>query len=296
MTTIRGVLCPTVTLFDEAGRIDIEGNADHVGRLLKAGLQGTVPMGTMGECTHLTMEERKRVIEAAQEATPAGKLLLAGDIFPGTQEAVDFARWLADLGVDGVLAMSPFYIKPKEDGIVAHYRALTKVAGGNLWAYNLPGFSGYSLPNEVILRLAQEGTIQGLKDSEGDLGKIASILADRPRDFAVMTGADPILLGTVAYGGEGGILGTSNVFPRLCLEAYEAAQRGDLHAARPRQMDIVRVSEAIQTGAFPAATRYMVGRVWGLATHNRTPVVDLTAEERAKVDGLLEPLLKRHGP
>ncbi len=293
MPRLEGILCPAVTFFDARGEIDLEAFKRHLANLVERGLHGVAPIGTMGEFTLLDEDERRWLAEAAVEAVGDRGLVLIGTGSPRTDRAVDFSRHAEDVGAHGVYAITPFYLKPNRDGLRRHYEALHRAVGIPVFAYNLPSFTGYSMDNGLIVELAEEGILQGLKDSEGDLAKDIQLLTELPRDFALFTGADPLCLAVLAQGAAGGILGTSNLFPATLAELYKLARAGDVSRAAEIQAGVSRLSQAIQMGPFPAAIKYMVERVWGLRSSLRLPVTELSSDERKRVDALLEPLLAK---
>ena len=291
MSRIEGVFCPTVTFYDAKGFVDVGAFRTHLRHLIDAGLQGVVPMGTMGEFTLLTEDERRLLAEASVKAVDGkGKVLVATGS-PSTQVTVALSRHAQDVGADAVVVVAPFYLKPNHEGLRRHFEAVHRAVDLPVLAYNLPSFTGYSLENDLIVELAKEGVLQGLKDTEGNLAKDLTLLADLPKDFSLLTGADPICLGLTVQGGAGGILGTSNFFPATVAEMYRRIREGDLRRASEIQAGVAQLSEAIGTGPFPAATKYIVQKVWGIPAHLRLPVTALSEDERRRVDGLLQPFL-----
>lgn len=293
MPPLRGILCPSITFFDASGEVDLETFKRHLRNLVDRGLHGVAPLGTMGEFTLLDEDERRWIAEAAVEAVGDRAPVVIGTGSPRTDRAVELARHAEDIGAHGVYAVTPFYLRPNREGLWRHYEAIHRAVGIPVLAYNLPQFAGYALDNRLILDLAREGILQGIKDSEGNLAKDLELLAEAPRDFRLFTGADPLCLALVAQGAAGGVLGTSNLFPATLVELYKRAKAGDLAGAAEIQAGVARLSAAIQTGPFPASTKYMVERVWGLRSSLRMPVTELSPEERRRVDALLEPFLGR---
>lgn len=284
----EGIFCPTVTFYDARGRVDVATYEKHLRNLVGAGLQGVVPMGTMGEFTLLSEDERRTLARASVEAMDGkGKVLVATGS-PSTEVAVGLSRHAEDVGANAVVVVTPFYLRPSREGLRQHYEAIHRAVGLPVLAYNLPSFTGYSLENDLVVELAREGILQGLKDTEGNLAKDLALLADLPKDFSLLTGADPIFLGLALQGGSGGILGTSNFFPATVEEMYRSLREGNLPRAAEIQAGVARLSEAIGTGPFPAATKYMVERVWGYPAHLRLPVTPLSEAERSRVEAILK--------
>lgn len=291
MARLEGVFCPTVTFYDAHGRIDVPAFQTHLRNLVAAGLDGVFPLGTMGEFTLLSDAERRTLAEAAVEAVDGRGKLLIGTGSPSTEAAVGLSRHAEEVGADAVVVITPFYLRPNREGLRRHYEAVREAVGIPVFAYNLPSFTGYSLENDLVVELARDGVLRGLKDSEGNLSKDLALLPDLPKDFTLLTGADPIFLGLTLQGGAGGILGTSNFFPKTVHEMYRRARDGDVRRAAEIQAGVARLSEAIRTGPFPAATKRIVSRVWGLPAHLRLPVTGLSPDEAARVDRILKPFL-----
>ena len=291
MSRLEGIVCPTITFFDRKGAVDEEAFKTHLRALVDRGLHGVFPNGTMAEFTLLRNEERRRLAEAAVDAVGDDAIVFVGTGSPRTDETVELSRHAQDIGADAVVVVTPFYLRPNADGLRRHFDAVHRAVGLPVLAYNLPSFTGYSIDPELVGELADEGILQGMKDSSGDLPANLRILARVPKDFIFFTGADPLCLAVLAEGAAGGVLGSSNFFPAKLVELYDRARKGDLAAAATIQAGVSRLSEAIGTGPFPAATKYIVERVWGLRSSLRLPVTPLSAEEKRRVDGLLKPFL-----
>lgn len=291
MPSLEGILCPTVTFFTAKGEVDLAAFRRHLGNLVDRGLHGIAPLGTMGEFTLLDARERRTLAEAAVESVGEKGLVMVGTGSTRTATTVELSRHAEDVGAHAVLVVTPFYLRPNREGLRRHYGAVRRAVEIPLLAYNLPSFTGYGLENDLVAELAGEGILQGMKDSEGNLGKDLDLLSKVPNDFALFTGADPLCLALVAQGAAGGILGTSNLFPAKVTELYRLARGNELDKAAEIQAGVARLSEAIQTGPFPAATKYMVERVWGLSSALRLPVTELSDGEKGRIDSILDPFL-----
>ncbi|MFQ5837606.1 MAG: 4-hydroxy-tetrahydrodipicolinate synthase [Thermoplasmata archaeon] len=291
MRPFEGVYTPLITFFDAEGSLDISAQQRHVANLVKAGVHGLVPMASMGEFTSMDKEERRRVAEAViGEASDKAKVVVGAGA-ASTREAVELSKDAEAAGADGVMVVTPFYIKPGLVGLESHYEAIRKEIEIPVMAYNLPSFTGFDLPAELVLKMARQGTIQGLKDSSGNMAKAIQIITEMPQDFSFMTGFDPLFASMVLHGGQGGVIGSSNVFPSETVDIFNLIQKGRIEEAVKLQLLLARFTQALGVGTFPAAAKFLVEKVWGLKAYSRPPVMELTAEEKRSVLNIVKPLL-----
>lgn len=291
MPAFEGIYTPLITFFDEGGAVDVAAQQRHVGHLVKAGVHGLVPMASMGEFTSMDREERRVVAEAVIEEASGRAKVVVGAGAPSTGEAVDLALDAEGAGADGVMVVTPFYIRPDASGLRRHYRAIRKAVEIPVMAYNLPSFTGVDLPVELVLELARDGIVHGLKDSSGDLTKAIEIVTAKPEEFAFLTGQDPLLASVLLLGGQGGVVGSTNAFPHLAVQLYRLVEQGKVSEAMEIQRQLIGFTQALRVGTFPAAAKHMVERAWGLRAYPRPPAAPLTPEERKRVDALVKPLL-----
>ncbi len=291
MRIFHGIYAPLITFFDSEGKVDLQAQQRHVGNLLHAGVQGLVPMASMGEFTSMDREERRAIAEAVIEEASGRAKVVVGAGAPSTLEAVELSKDAEAAGADGVMVVTPFYIKPDTKGLRRHYEALREAVDIPILAYNLPAFTGVELPVDLVLELAHEGIVQGLKDSSGDLARAIDIIADMPDSFSFMTGADPLLASVVIHGGQGGIVGSSNVFPSEGVRLYSLLQKGRVDEAVGVQMRLARFAQAVRVGTFPSAAKYLVEKVWGLKAYSRPPVTELTVREKRRILDMVRPLI-----
>ncbi len=291
MRIFEGVYTPLITFFDEDGQVDLQAQQRHVSNLLNAGVHGLVPMASMGEFTAMEREERRAVAEAViAEASGKGKVVV-GTGAPSTRQAVEFSKDAEAEGADGVMVVTPFYIKPSIDGLRRHYEAIHQAVEIPVMAYCLPSFTGVDLPSGLVLEMAEAGTIQALKDSSQDLVKGLRIIDGMPESFSFLTGTDPLFSSVVIHGGQGGIIGSSNVFPEVGVRLFDLLQRERLKEALELQRKLALFTQATELGTYPATAKYLVEKVWGLKSRCRPPAIDLTADQKQRVDEILEPLL-----
>ncbi len=292
MRPFEGIYTPLLTFFDARGEVNMEAQIRHVANLIKAGVDGVIPMASMGEFTAMDRKERAKMAEAIVEEVSGRAQVVVGTGAPSTRQAIELSRDAEKSGADSVMVIHPFYIRPDRVGIRRHYEAIREAVDIPVMAYNLPFFTGVDIPSELILDLARDGTIDGLKDSSGDLAKALHILSELPDTVSFLTGSDALLTSVVLHGGQGGVLGSSNVFPKKVVELYNLARQGRTEEATKLQLDLARFGRALEVGTYPAAAKYLLEKVWGTEAHSRPPVHPLTEEERHRVDEIVAPLLE----
>jgi len=224
-----------VTPFDERGEVDLAATEAVVELFLEAGVDGISPLGSTGEFSHLTGEERKRFAEEVTRIVAGRVSLVIGVGAPGTREAVELARHAESVGADSVLVVSPFYWKASEEGLFRHFAAVAESVEIPVVIYNLPMLTGIDLSPSLIARLAAEyPNIIGLKDTVTEYNHVVSVLREiRPvrDDFSVLIGWEDLILPSLLAGVDGSICAFANVAPELFVNLVEAARTGDLAKA-----------------------------------------------------------------
>jgi 4-hydroxy-tetrahydrodipicolinate synthase len=232
---LRGLMPAMVTPFDEHGEVDLGATEAVVELFLEAGVDGISPLGSTGEFSHLTGEERKRFAEEVTRIVAGRVPLVIGVGAPGTREAVELARHAESVGADSVLVVSPFYWKASEEGLFRHFAAVAESVEIPVVIYNLPMLTGIDLSPSLIARLAAEyPNIIGLKDTVTEYNHVVSVLREiRPvrDDFSVLIGWEDLILPSLLAGVDGSICAFANVAPELFVNLVEAARTGDLAKA-----------------------------------------------------------------
>jgi 4-hydroxy-tetrahydrodipicolinate synthase len=219
-----------VTPFRRDLSLDEEGLRRLVRRQIDAGINFLVPCGSTGENPTLRRQEHLRVIEITVEEARGRVPVLGGAGGNNTAEVVELARAVEQLGVDGILSVTPFYNKPNPDGLFQHYRMIADAVRVPIVVYNVPGRTGQNVEPPTMIRLTEIDRVWGVKESSGNLVQIAT-LAARSR-LAVLSGDDPMTLGVIAHGGRGLISVISNVDPARTAQMVNAALAGDYSRAR----------------------------------------------------------------
>lgn len=293
---VGGIIVPLVTLFDRRGALDEEGTARHIEWLIGQGVHGLFALGTTGEFTSLSREERYRVAELAVTAARGRVPVLVGCSSPWTDEAIAYAEHAAAIGAQGVVSVLPYYWIPSDRSVYEHFRLLAASTSLPVYIYNFPALTGRSIPPALTARLAAEyATIAGIKDTVDSVAHIQETLAlaraARP-DFVVLCGMDYHLLNTVLLGGDGGVLGTANFAPGLLVRLYTALTSGRWEDAVDvaRRLAVLPRLFAGEAPPFVVIKEAMV--MVGLVPHatTRPPALPLTEDERGGLRRALEAL------
>ena len=259
-------------------------------RQIEAGIDFLVPCGTTGERPTLTRAEHLRVVEIAIEEAHGEVPVLGGAGGYNTREVIELAHELERLGADGILSVTPYYNKPTQEGIYQHYKAIAEAIGIPIVVYSVQGRTGINVEPATLARLARIGNIVGVKEASGSLAQEASILAQVPDRFNVLSGDDAVALPVIALGGRGLISTTSNEIPAEMAELVDTSRRGDLVAARQilrRYLPLIEVN-FIESNPIPVkaamAAMGLLEPVW------RLPLVAPKPESQARIEKVLAAL------
>jgi 2-dehydro-3-deoxy-D-pentonate aldolase len=230
-----GLMPAMVTPFDERGELDLAATEAVIERFLEAGVSGISPLGSTGEASHLTADERRRFAEEVTRMVAGRVPVVVGVGFSGTRETVELASHAQEAGADAVLVVSPFYWKVGEEGLFRHFATVAEAVDIPVVVYNLPMLTGIDLSPALIGRLAGEyPNVVGLKDTVTEYFHTVAVLREikptRP-DFSVLSGWEDLILPSLLAGADGSICAFANVAPELFVNLVEAAKSGDLTRA-----------------------------------------------------------------
>jgi 4-hydroxy-tetrahydrodipicolinate synthase len=240
----EGMHTALITPFRD-GRVDEPALRDLVERQIAAGVNGVVPCGSTGESATLSHLEHRRVVEMVID-TAAGRMpVIAGTGSNSTREAIELTLHAKQAGADGALMLSPYYNKPTQEGIYAHYAAVARETRFPIILYNIPGRTASNITAETVARLARLEYIVGIKEASGNLDQMAHVIAASPPDFAVLSGDDSLTLPLLAIGGKGVISTTANVAPTSMRQLVERFQSGDVAGARELHYQLLPLFDAL---------------------------------------------------
>ncbi|MFC3069823.1 4-hydroxy-tetrahydrodipicolinate synthase [Phenylobacterium soli] len=278
----RGVFPALVTPFRD-GDVDEEAFIRLVERQIAGGVHGLVPVGTTGETATLSHDEHRRVVELCVK-TAAGRVpVVAGAGSNSTEEAIELVRHAKAIGADAALVVTPYYNRPSQEGLYAHYRAINDAVQLPVLIYNVPGRTSVDISNDTLARLSKLPNMIGVKDATGDLMRASFQRLMCGEDWVMLSGDDGTGLGYMAHGGHGCISVTANVAPEQCSAFYNAALSGDWATALYHQDQLVRLHRALFTDASPSPTKFALSALGLCAEDARLPIVPCSEASRAEV-------------
>jgi 4-hydroxy-tetrahydrodipicolinate synthase len=278
----RGVLPALVTPFRD-GAVDEEAFVRLVERQITGGVHGLVPVGTTGETSTLSHDEHRRVVELCVKTARGRVPVIAGAGSNSTDEAIELARHAKAVGADAALVVTPYYNRPSQEGLYAHYAAIDAAVQLPVLVYNVPSRTSVDISNDTLARLAKLPNIVGIKDATGDMPRASLQRLMCGEDWVMLSGDDPSALGYMAHGGHGCISVTANVAPEQTAAFYNAVMAGDWEGGLQHQDRLVRLHRALFTDASPAPTKFALAHL-GLSTDEvRLPLVAASEASRAEV-------------
>lgn len=278
----KGLFPALVTPFRD-GAVDEEAFIRLVERQIAGGVHGLVPVGTTGETATLSHDEHRRVVELCVQTARGRVPVIAGAGSNATEEAIELVRHAKATGADAALVVAPYYVRPNQEGLYQHFRAINDAVQLPVVVYNVPGRTGVDISNETLARLAKLPNIVGIKDATADLARASMQRLMCGEDWVMLTGDDPTGLGYLAHGGHGCISVTSNVAPEQTSAFYNAAMSGDWAGALQHQDRLIRLHKALFSDASPAPTKFALAHL-GLCTDEvRLPLVAASEASRQEV-------------
>lgn len=264
-----------------------------VNHLIDNGSDGLVIAGTTGESPTLSHDEKIKLFRQVLETNAGRAKLIAGTGSNNTAETIAFTKEVAELGgIDAVLVVAPYYNKPNQDGLYAHFVAVAEASDLPVVIYNIPGRSVVNIEPETIIRLAKLPNIIGVKESSGNLDNISKIIAETSDDFLVYSGDDSLTLPILAVGGNGVISVASHVVGNEMQEMMQAYESGDVKKAASIHRSLLPLMNGLFSVPNPAPTKYLLNQQGISVGPVRLPLVDLNAEQGTKLQAILEGLSK----
>ncbi|MGG1595652.1 4-hydroxy-tetrahydrodipicolinate synthase [Terribacillus saccharophilus] len=282
------VITAMVTPFDNQGQIDFDATTRLLDYLIENGTDAVVVAGTTGESPTLSHEEKLTLFRHAVKTVGGRIPIIAGTGSNNTQASIELTKEAEDIGVDAALIVAPYYNKPNQRGLYAHFEAVANSTKLPIMLYNIPGRSVVKIEAETVIELSKISNIVSVKDSTGDLSSMTKVITGTPDDFSLYSGDDDLTLPIAAIGGDGIVSVSSHIVGnemQALLQAFEAGNVGE--AARIHQQ-ILPVMQGLFQAPNPTPVKEALNQKGVAVGGVRLPLVELTDEEKENVSKLLK--------
>lgn len=283
----KGSITALITPFKN-GAIDWDSFDKLVEWQIEQGSHGLVPCGTTGESPTLSHDDHKAIIRRCVQVVNKRIPVIAGTGSNATQEAIELTQDAKGAGVDGCLSVVPYYNKPTQDGMIAHFSAIHDAVDLPIILYDIPGRSVVQMDLDTIATLAKMDHIVGIKDATNDLSRVCALREVVPADFALLSGEDPTAAGFYALGGNGCISVVSNIAPKACAELYNSWTAKDIDTFAARRDALAPLGRDLFCESSPAPVKY-AAQLLGLCTDEvRLPLLPATPAAQEKVKAAMK--------
>jgi len=283
----EGIYTALITPFRD-GEVDFPALGKLIERQVEGGVDGLVPCGSTGESATLSHEEHERVIDFTIEKANKRVMVIAGTGSNSTRETIRLTRFAKEHGADGSLLIAPYYNKPTQEGLYAHYAAVAEAVDVPQLVYNIPGRCAVNILPETIERLARHGNVVGVKESSGSLDQVSRVVELCGPDFNVMSGDDSLALPILAVGGRGCIAVIPNLVPKPFVALVRAALAGDFAKARQQHYALLPVMRALFLEGNPSGIKAALALTGACSDELRLPLTKLTDGNRESLKRTLE--------
>lgn len=284
-----GSMTALITPMTQDGAVDEAAMQGFVAWQIEEGTDGVVPVGTTGESPTLSHAEHERVIDLTIEVAKGKVPVIAGTGSNNTAEAIRLTKHAKEVGADAALVVTPYYNKPSQDGLYAHYAAIARAVDIPIVIYNIPGRSIIDMSVETMARLAKDfDTIVGVKDASNDLTRPLKTRLAIGEDFSQLSGEDPTIGAFLAQGGHGCISVSSNVAPKLCARLHDSWGQKDWATFEAARDALMPIHAAMFCQPSPAPAKYGASLLGKSTDVVRLPMVSANEETRGQVRAAME--------
>lgn len=274
----KGTGVAMITPFNDDGSLNTAQLEEHTERLISKGVEYLVVLGTTAETPTLSKDEKLKIIEVTRKVNSGRVPMVVGAGGNNTEEVVNWIREIGTNGIDAYLSVAPYYNKPSQQGMKAHFSAIAASSELPLMLYNVPGRTGSNIAARTTLELAHElgDKIVAIKEASGDLAQVMQILKDKPEGFQLVSGDDAIALPIIALGGVGVVSVIGNALPDLFSTMIREALAGDLEAAREKHYKVLPFIDLVFREGNPCGVKALM-QVLGYGPANlRLPLIPAT--------------------
>ncbi|MDF2477726.1 MAG: 4-hydroxy-tetrahydrodipicolinate synthase [Sphingobacterium sp.] len=284
MNELHGAGVALVTPFNSDESVDFEALGQLIDLQINEGMDYLVSLGTTGEVATLTKEERKRIWDFTVKRVNGRLPLVAGIGGNNTTEIVEQIKAFDPTGFCAILSVSPYYNKPTQEGIYQHYKAIAQVSPLPIILYNVPGRTGSNMTAQTTLRLANDfSNIVAIKEASGNFAQFSEILRDKPVDFLLISGDDPVTLPMMALGAAGIISVVGNAFPKRVATLAKLCKAGKYNEARAIHNDLLQITDLCFVEGNPAGVKYILKRLGFGDDILRLPLVSVSEKTQIAI-------------
>ncbi|EDM38781.1 putative dihydrodipicolinate synthase [Pedobacter sp. BAL39] len=294
MNKFHGTGVAVVTPFNTDGTVDYEGLKGLINYLIEGKVEYLVSLGTTGEASTLNKDEKKKIWEFTAEINNGRLPLVAGIGGNDTAATVDNIRTFEANGYDAILSASPYYNKPTQEGIYQHYKALAEASALPLFLYNVPGRTASNVSPETTCRLASDfKNIIGTKEASGNFDQFNQIMRDKPADFMLISGDDPVALPMIALGAVGVISVIGNALPRQLSDMIRLCLSGDFNRAAHLHLDLIEFTRMMFAEGNPAGAKAALKHFGICEDYLRLPLVPVSSDLRRSIISETEKIVSK---
>lgn len=291
---IKGVLTPSITVFDENKKLNYPANQEHINYLIDSGINGILFLGSIGEFFAMEKEEKKEFISFATESVQKRVPVLIGTGGTVVEEVIELSQYSAKAGADAVAIITPYFFQFNEERLYDYYKKIAENVDIDIFLYNFPARSGVNMSPDLIYKLGRDfDNIVGIKDTMDTISHTREIISqarDNLDEFAVLSGFDEYFLPNLMAGGDGLIGGLSNVVPSLFADLYQAYQANDFKTTTILSkkisilMDIYKVSEPF----FPAIKQAVAVMGRNIEPICKSPIKSLSSKQVKEIENIIK--------
>ncbi|WP_057763258.1 4-hydroxy-tetrahydrodipicolinate synthase [Cytobacillus praedii] len=277
-----------VTPFDRKGHIDFSKTTQLINHLIENGTESLVVAGTTGESPTLSKEEKLALFQHVVKVVDKRVPVVAGTGSNNTYASIELTKKAEQIGVDGIMAVAPYYNKPNQEGLYQHFKSISENTKLPVMVYNIPGRSAVNILPETVIRLSKLPNIVAVKEASGDLNAMAKIIAGTDEDFLLYSGDDALTIPVLAIGGYGIVSVASHVIGNEMQEMLQAFLNGDNKKAASIHRELLPIMEGLFAAPSPTPVKTAL-QLKGLNVGSvRLPLVPLTEQERTALVALFE--------
>lgn len=284
MNKFHGTGVALVTPFNADGTVDYDGLRRLINYLIEGEVEYLVSLGTTGEASTLNKEDKKKIWEFTAEINNGRLPLVAGIGGNDTAEVTGSIKNFEINGYDAILSASPYYNKPTQEGIYQHYKAISESSSLPVFVYNVPGRTASNVSPETTCRLATDfKNIIGTKEASGNFDQFNQIMRDKPEDFMLISGDDPVAMPMISLGAVGVISVIGNALPKQLSDLIRLSLKGDYAAARPKHLSLIEFTRMMFAEGNPAGVKAALKHLGICDDHVRLPLVKVTEGMRKAI-------------